>query len=129
MMPTVELSVEAGPPNSVQIQVHAGGKNIALPISPNQAAILGQALLAASVLCDPRCSSVAPGSKISNGRLPAASWRVGAIDHGARPILDVRLVSGAVLSILLTPSSAIECGEQLQMMGRLSLAPESGPKN
>ncbi|GEP04297.1 hypothetical protein [Methylobacterium oxalidis] len=128
-MAAVELSVEAGPGTGLQLTVRAGGRTIGLPIDADQAARLGEALLAASVLCGPLCPPLPLGSRITRGRVPAASWRVGAIDRGRRPVLDVRLVSGAELSIMLTPDSAVACGEELAMTGRLALVPEDGPRN
>jgi hypothetical protein len=125
MMPAVEFAIETGPGHSLQLQVQAAGRIIALPIDAGQAAQLGRALLAASVLCDPRCPPPPPGSTITTCRLPAIGWRVGAIEHGSRPVLDLRLVSGAELSILLTPRSALACGEQLQMTAKLALASEA----
>ena len=109
----VAFSVEIGPDGALQLHVRANGRDIPVAIDPSQAAVLGQALLAASALCAPGRPQPQAGARIEGAHLPLDGWRVGGLNDGSWQLLGLRLRGGAELSIRMTPRDAEACGRKL----------------
>lgn len=107
------LEVDEG---TLQLRIQVGPKSIPVAITPEQAAVLGQALIAASVLyADGR---EAPPGRIDRCDLPVLAWRTGVIkDHGLAVLL-ADLLGGAQVTLQFQPDVAVNCGRSLLNTGK-----------
>ena len=123
MAPAVAFRVEMGQSGEPQLHVRANDRDVPIDISPAQAAALGQALLATSVLCSPNNPRPPNRARIETCPLPLVAWRVGTMDNQSWPALGLKRRGGADLAIRLMPKDALECGQQLQRVAELFARP------
>lgn len=114
--PAVAFSVEMSQTGEPQLHVRVNDRDIPINISPAQAAVLGQALLATSVLCAPSNPQPPNGARIESCELPLAGWRVVTMDNQRWTVLGLKLHGEAELAIRMLPQDALECGQQLQQV-------------
>jgi hypothetical protein len=117
--PGIAFTVEMSQTGEPQLHLKIRDKDIPVDITPTQAAALGQALLATSVLCSPNNPRPPNGLKIETCQLPLIGWRVGTMDDRSWPVLGLKLRGGAELAIRLMPKDAVECGQHLQRVAGL----------
>ena len=113
----IAFVVEVGPQIHPKITVKVRDKEVAFTIPPAQAGELGRALLAVSAVC----SSNVPhpeGTIVDNCHLPVQKWAAGESRANGKPILVVEIPGGAQLALEFAPSTAVECGQSLQEIGR-----------
>ncbi|WP_336490655.1 hypothetical protein [Methylobacterium nigriterrae] len=125
--PDVAFTVEMSQTGTPQLRVRIKDRNIPIDISSAQAAALGQALLATSVLCSPDNPRPPNGARIETCHLPLVGWRVGITDDQRWPVLGLKLRGGAELTIRLMPKDAFGCGRQLQQVAGLFARPPGTP--
>jgi hypothetical protein len=113
------FSVEMGSDNIPRLRLTLGAKEFPLPVSVEQCAQLGQALLAASSLGQVANATAAPGAPIVNALHPAKKWRTGRMPNNGRPVLFLTTAAGAELGFVLTPEAAKACAEALYKLGPL----------
>lgn len=113
--PPVAYAVEAEE-GALRLRIQVGPRSIPVAITPDQAAVLGQALLAASVLYAE--GREAPPGRIDRCDLPVLAWRTGVIkDHGLA-VLIADVLGGAQVTLQFQPDVAVNCGRSLLNTGK-----------
>jgi hypothetical protein len=83
-------------------------------LAPEQAAALGQSLLAASVVCHGGPPKPKPGTPIKDCHFPVEQWTTGTSNVNAEPVLVLRVAGGISLVFQFPKQSAQDCGRALQ---------------
>ena len=118
-----ETRPATSPPVDYRVEIEDGGlrlrleiatKSVPVPISPEQAAVLGRTLLAASVMLAVRPEAEGP---VEPCELPVAAWRTGLIRDHRLAVLMLDLPGGGTLSFQLHPAMATGCGRALHDSG------------
>ena len=99
---------------ALRLRLEIATKSVPVPISGAQAALLGRALLAASVSL-----AVRPDLEgtVEPCDLPVAAWRTGLIRDHRLAVLMLDLPGGGTLSFQLHPAMATGCGRALHDSG------------
>lgn len=115
--PGIEFSVEFED-GSLFLKVSVGQKTVPVPVTPEQAAVLGPALLAASVLANGPGGEKPPEGAVEGRTLPVSAWQTGLIKDVGAAVLIADLAGGAQLTLQFTPALAVGCGEALLKTGQ-----------
>ncbi|BCM83634.1 hypothetical protein [Methylobacterium indicum] len=99
---------------ALRLRLEIATKSIPVPISGEQAALLGRALLAASVRL-----AVAPDGEgtVEPCDLPVAAWRTGLVRDHRLVVLMLDLPGGGSARFQLHPAMATGCGQALHDSG------------
>ena len=106
------------------IELGARSSNVAaLPLTPEWAATVGRALLAASAVCQGGPRKPDEGEAILDCHFPVLGWGIArSAMEGGGPILRLRIIGGMDLHFQLPALAAAECGAQLAAGGERQLA-------
>lgn len=115
--PSIEFSV-AFEEGSLSLNVSVGPKTVPVPMTPEQAAVVGPALVAASVLANGPDGERPPDGAIEGRTLPVSGWQTGFIKDLGAAVLIVDLPGGAQLTLQFTPALAAGCGAALLKTGQ-----------
>ena len=105
---------------SVAFLVQAGGREaplVDITFTPEQAAALGRAMLAASVVCKAGPPKPAPGALIHDCHFPVERWDVGFSNVNKQPILALTVTGGAQMVFQFTHDGARAAGAALGKEG------------
>lgn len=106
---------------SVEFLVEAAGRDaplVDITFTPDQAAALGRAMLAASVVCKAGPPKPAQGSLIHDCHFPVERWDVGFSNLNKQPILALTVAGGAQLVFQFTHDGAQAVGAALDKEAR-----------
>ena len=114
--PKIEYVVEIAPAESLRLKVRIRDREIPLTMSPEQAGLVGRALLAASVIS--RAGELPPeGTVIESCHFPVLRWGTGSSTNNGLPVLLVELPGGTQLTLQFDQQTALQCGAGLVRAG------------
>lgn len=112
----------------VNFVVSAEGRDaplIDLKIGPNEAAVLGRALMAASAVCRSLPPKPQSGSTITDCHFPVLKWETGVSNVNQAPIMRVTVPGGLQLTFEVAREAAKEFGAALTSEGKRNKPPKS----
>lgn len=121
--PQLSFSAEVGEGDVVKLAARSPHGETSLPLSAEQAALLGRALITASVATHAGTARPAPGTKVEDCQIPVLRWTASLSRHNSLPLVTVTIPGGLTLTLQIPTNAIVRCGESLVRLGQ-----EGGPQ-
>lgn len=107
------FSAVVGEDDQVLLKARSPHGESALPLTGDQAAILGRALLTASVALRAGASRPPAGTPVDDCQFPVLRWTAARSNRNGLPLIAVVLPGGVGLTLQLDDQTLAQCGESL----------------
>lgn len=124
----LQLSFAAvvGEDNQVLLKARSPHGETALPLSGEQAARLGRALLTASVALGAGAGRPPAGTAVDDCQFPVLRWTAARSNRNGLPLVVATLPGGVSLTLQLDDQTLVQCAESLMKLSQTPSASESG---
>lgn len=121
---SLAFAAVVGEEDQVLLKASSPHGETALPLSGEQAARLGRALLTASVALRAGASRPPVGTQVDDCQFPVVRWTAARSSRNGLPLISVVLPGGISVTLQLEDQTLVQCGESLI---KLADTPASGP--
>lgn len=111
--PDLAFVAVVGEEDQVLLKASSPHGETALPLSADQAARLGRALLTASVALRAGASRPPAGTPVDDCQFPVLRWTAARSNRNGFPLVSVVLPGGVGLTLQLDDQTLAQCGESL----------------
>lgn len=112
-LPALSFAALVGDGDQVLLKARSEHGETALPLSGDQAARLGRALLTASVALRAGPSRPPVGTPVDDCQFPVLRWAAARSKRNGLPVISVMLPGGIALTLQLEEQTLAKCGESL----------------
>ncbi|MGV6872443.1 hypothetical protein ACUSIJ_07095 [Pseudochelatococcus sp. B33] len=112
-VPGLSFAAVVGEDDQVLLKARSSHGETALPLSGEQAALLGRALLTASVALRAGASRPPVGTPVDDCQFPVLRWVAARSNRNGLPLISVVLPGGIGITLQLEDQTLAQCGESL----------------